>query len=945
METGGREPVTPSVALDGKEWLLSAEDGAFSMLSMHGPPSSCFSLSESKRIATLFLRRQMLAVPAPAQPADDLYWLDCAPNSDIKLIPIDKSNLGGAATPGVLLCWGDGGCAALMALGDAAGCAHLGVVVLPASPSMEACLSKLAATCEPFGLQQRVLWRGILGAAVKPDDARFLVAIVSPSGAVCPGFELGPFSLNFDFADLNAQHPVRICIASNNIADWVRNGVGTLHRSLAEFLAARGNDVTVFYTGHHANAADQQRITEEYRALNIRVATLERGTYGRERTPDVERSVEVYQWLKERDGEFDVIVFSECQAHGFHSLAAKKAGIAFARTLLAVGPHGSLRWCREGMQSPLTGVQDLALNAAEEHMAEWADVVMSPTQHMLGWIQSSGWRVATRHFVHQTVLPVDAPRLAQFAEAGVLWPAGDRHDAAIREIVFFGRLETRKGLRLFVNAVSLLQLQSKWPADIKVTFLGEPGNVEGLSSNEYLARRCARWNCEWQTIDHLHQREALEYLREPGRLVVIPSVQDNLPNTVFECLALRIPLLTTWVGGIPEMIAADDLPHCVCEFDEDGVGLAHKLAQILAGGRISPAQFACDPVANAEAIHRWLGRAKASLTAAVAPTPAAEHPGALDAVILGDDPAWCADTLHSLRKMLPQGDSIAFWGKNDDLRYGFGSAWDSETGAEAFSIRMVLDQLGLTSSSRPCVLIQGGVMLDDRFADGIARLAGRDLNEPVALQVRGEPRPEWPHKHGWLPAGCVPIGAEALLTTLGNHCGKVIFVPAPVRCRLRWSCPDVDGSLFDRVIVGMMPEFRRLLPVAEMVGEISPHALPAELMRPRGLHFGWLRHLRHLSVHETHPVSTLAAWSRIMQESIFIRDRQLEEARTEAKQNRRSEQLALKYVGQGVQLLRRGLGIRWILPAWRRRARAWLRSCGPGGRDRPAADADGRAQK
>lgn len=912
---------------------------------MHGPPSSCSSLNESERIATLFLRRQMLAVPAPARPADGLYWLDGAPSNDIKLVPVDTSNPRGVVKPGVLLCWGDEGCTGLMARGDAAGCADLGVVVLPASPSMEACLRKLATACQAFGSQQRILWRGILGAAVQPADTRFLVAIVSPSGVGCPGFELGPFSLNFDFAELKAQHPVRVCIASNNMAGWVRNGVGTLHRSLAEFLAARGNDVTVFYTGHHANAAEQQRITDDYRALSIRIATLERGSYGRERTPDVERSVEVYQWLKERDGEFDVIVFSECQAHGFHSLAAKKAGIAFARTLLAVGPHGSLRWCREGMQSPLTGVQDLALNAAEEHMAEWADVVISPTQHMLGWIQSSGWRVATQHFVHQTVLPVDAPRLARLAGEGVLWPAGDRHEAAIREVVFFGRLETRKGLRLFVNAVSLLQLQSKWPADIKVTFLGEPGTIEGQSSDEYLAKRCARWNCERQTIDDLHQREALEYLREPGRLVVIPSVQDNLPNTVFECLALRIPLLTTWVGGIPEMIAADDLPHCVCEFDEDGVGLAHKLAQILSGGRIAPAQFACDPVANAEAIHRWLGRARASLTAAVAPAPDAERPGAIDVVILGDDPAWCAGTLRSLRRMLPDGDSIAFWGKEDDLRYGSGSSWDSETGTEAFSIRMVLDQVGMNSSSRPCVLIQGGVELDDGFLDRIARLAGRDLNEPVALQVRGEPRPEWPHKHGWLPAGCVPIGAEALLTTLGNHCGKVIFVPPVVRRRLRWSCPNVEGSLFDRVIVGMMPELRRLLPVAEPVGGISLDALPAELKRPRGLHFGWLRHLRHLSISETHPVSTLAAWSRIMQESIFIRDRQLEEARNEAKQNRRSEQLALKYVGQGVQLLRRGLGFRWILPAWRRRARAWLRSCEPVGKDRPAADTDGGAQE
>jgi glycosyltransferase involved in cell wall biosynthesis len=44
---------------------------------------------------------------------------------------------------------------------------------------------------------------------------------------------------------------------------------------------------------------------------------------------------------------------------------------------------------------------------------------------------------------------------------------------------------------------------------------------------------------------------------------VVCSLSDNYPNTVLECVGAGIPLLTTNVGGIPEIIDARDRP-AVC---------------------------------------------------------------------------------------------------------------------------------------------------------------------------------------------------------------------------------------------------------------------------------------------------------------------------------------------------------------------------------------------
>ena len=45
------------------------------------------------------------------------------------------------------------------------------------------------------------------------------------------------------------------------------------------------------------------------------------------------------------------------------------------------------------------------------------------------------------------------------------------------------------------------------------------------------------------------------YLQDlPGRVAVLPSLLENSPYGVLECLALRIPFLCSDVGGVPELI-------------------------------------------------------------------------------------------------------------------------------------------------------------------------------------------------------------------------------------------------------------------------------------------------------------------------------------------------------------------------------------------------------
>lgn len=59
---------------------------------------------------------------------------------------------------------------------------------------------------------------------------------------------------------------------------------------------------------------------------------------------------------------------------------------------------------------------------------------------------------------------------------------GEEEEVAenINEIVFFGRLETRKGLELFADALDRLAVTRPEFAGTKITFLGRPASIGTL---------------------------------------------------------------------------------------------------------------------------------------------------------------------------------------------------------------------------------------------------------------------------------------------------------------------------------------------------------------------------------------------------------------------------------------------------------------------------------
>jgi glycosyltransferase involved in cell wall biosynthesis/GT2 family glycosyltransferase len=371
---------------------------------------------------------------------------------------------------------------------------------------------------------------------------------------------------------------MRVCIVTADITGPIRNGgIGSAYYSLARLLADAGHHVTVLYAlGAHS---EQRRIghwVRQYRTWNITFVPMPTPS-----GPDLKGGVHVrtawavYRWLAGR--AFDVVHFHEWRGIGFYALHARRQGLCLRNTITVVGSHSPSLWHKEGMNELPSGVDDVELDFLERESVAMADVLWSPSRHMVQWMEAHGWQLPKRRFLQQYVM----------RERATATPRA-RH--AVREFCFFGRLETRKGLDLFCAAVNRLVASGVVPE--RVTFLGKVATVDGVESGEYIARQAAGWRMPWQIISTFDRGGAMEYLRGEGRLAVLPSRLDNLPYTVLECLGARVPFVASTIGGIPEMVHADDHEGVLFALRPDA--LAQVLARALQHG-LKPARFAIAP--------------------------------------------------------------------------------------------------------------------------------------------------------------------------------------------------------------------------------------------------------------------------------------------------------------------------------------------------------------
>lgn len=389
----------------------------------------------------------------------------------------------------------------------------------------------------------------------------------------------------------------RILIITPDIHGPIKNGgIGTAFSNLAIFLVQKGNSISIAYTlGTHSEDGSINNWVNHYEKLGVEfIPLIEKDIIDNSLILDApyqRRTAWItHQWLSKNAHRWDIVIFPEWGGFGFYALTAKKQGLAYSNLRIVINTHSPEAWAMEGNRWLPSQLDDLDRDFMERESVRLADAVVSPSCYMLDWMRSHQWKISEN-------LSRVIPNLmtSEDAQEGFSIEQG-----ALKRTVFFGRLEMRKGLKLFCDAIDRLSEESRKGLG-ELVFLGKAIYREGFDSNAYIQQRSQAWGVPEKIISNLNRDQALELLRQPGTLAVMPSLVENSPYTVLECLRDGVVFLATKVGGIPEMIAIKD--HDRHLFAPNPKALADRLTQVIQEG-VQPAQSAWT---EAEARDQWLG--------------------------------------------------------------------------------------------------------------------------------------------------------------------------------------------------------------------------------------------------------------------------------------------------------------------------------------------------
>ena len=377
-------------------------------------------------------------------------------------------------------------------------------------------------------------------------------------------------------------------VASEVLGRAGTGGAGTADSLLAVALARHGHRVRLLIaTGREIGRLDPFW-TDMYAAAGIEIRILEHleGV-----TPAYLRpSLEVFHSLREETP--DVAVVNDWRGLGYIAQRARDAGLALRDTAFVLHCHGPARVLAEFARK----VPDTLARFGEEVMERaslgMADAVVSPSAWLLGWMRSHGWPVPESArvipYVRQSIALSEPP-----PPAPPVLP--------IKRLAFFGQLREGKGVRIYLEALAELDPASL--DGVELLFLGRESErwTNAIITNSLPEGvRNAVAAVRFET--GLERTSALAELRRPGTLAVMPSLLDNAPNTVAECIEQGISFVSTQTGGIQELVAEDDRDRVLCKPTAEDLAAALRVALSSPHG-FQPATPARDPAQSLEA---WL---------------------------------------------------------------------------------------------------------------------------------------------------------------------------------------------------------------------------------------------------------------------------------------------------------------------------------------------------
>jgi glycosyltransferase involved in cell wall biosynthesis len=329
---------------------------------------------------------------------------------------------------------------------------------------------------------------------------------------------------------------MRIALVSREVIPFFGAGIGTYAAEMSRAWAAAGHEVHVLSENHPGfTQHGPAQLAAACHAVPPR----------RHRFPHAAHSRGVRRALRDLHARspFDYIEFPDYGAEGHDALLAARSADELHGAVLGIRLHTPTFECRQLNGEPPTP-ETTDLQRREDQSIQWADLVTSPSRSLLDRIHS---RLPLRGPTAVVPYPfrpdsITAPN-----------PVPCHHPT----VLYYGRLERRKGVDLLIHAA--LDLLNAG-ADLRIRLIGgdtrtAPGG--GSMLDHLRAAIPPHWASRFTFDPRKPRAEVFNIVRgitERGGVCCFPSTWENFPNVCLEAMSLGACVIGSDAGGMAEII-------------------------------------------------------------------------------------------------------------------------------------------------------------------------------------------------------------------------------------------------------------------------------------------------------------------------------------------------------------------------------------------------------
>jgi glycosyltransferase involved in cell wall biosynthesis len=365
-----------------------------------------------------------------------------------------------------------------------------------------------------------------------------------------------------------STEPVAVLVTSEYEGIFRNGGIGTYYATLSEKLAAQGASIILIICQTQQEFQGQstlphiRHIFSAYEAEQIlELQPVHRATLSQFKQWDwVEsESYKILFFIQAIATHFSqspiYVEFPDLCGLGYRTIQAKRSGLLEKNCVTAVTMHSGQEWLNEAHEKYIVEGGNWFRNvySYEQYSFENADLAFFLSSFMEAKVKSYGWK--TSHAVHlpycfPIVPPLDKNR-----------PVLARVSLNLKReqipIMFFGRLEERKGLLTFIEAVQ--QLEAKISQQIYIIFLGKivplhAAKLQPQDSQQYIQQELGN-KFDYTILSDLFSQEAIALVHELAPAIVcLTSPQENFPNSSLEMGQLPVSLVVSNTGGFRETL-------------------------------------------------------------------------------------------------------------------------------------------------------------------------------------------------------------------------------------------------------------------------------------------------------------------------------------------------------------------------------------------------------